>query len=152
MKHSRPDITVVHKDTQEWTVIDIDVPADQNILTTQEEKYQNLALEINRILRAKRATVLPIVTGALRTISGYTKAGNGRLSLPDIFGSARLSAVLGTAHILRKVSCVYAAGLLLRIPRKRTGEDHTIIIIIITIIITRRRRRRRRRRRIASFF
>ena len=106
MKHSRPDITVVHKDTQEWTVIDIDVPADQNILTTQEEKYQNLALEINRILRAKRATVLPIVTGALRTISGYTKAGNGRLSLADIFGSARLSAVLGTAHILRKVSCV----------------------------------------------
>ena len=106
MKHSRPDITVVHKDTQEWTIIDIDVPADQNILTTQEEKYQNLALEINRILRAKRVTVLPIVTGALRTISGYTKAGNGRLSLPNIFGSARLSAVLGTAHILRKVSCV----------------------------------------------
>ena len=58
-------------------------------------------------------TVLPIVTGALRTISGYTKAGNGRLSLPDIFGSARLSAVLGTAHIVRKVSCDYAAGLLL---------------------------------------
>ena len=106
MKHSRPDITVVHKDTQEWTIIDIDVPADQNILTTQKEKYQNLALEINRILRAKRVTVLPVVTGALRTISGYTKAGNGRLSLPDIFGSARLSAVLGTAHILRKVSCV----------------------------------------------
>ena len=106
MKHSRPDITVVHKDTQEWTIIDIDVPADQNILTTQKEKYQNLALEINRILRAKRVTVLPVVTGALRTISGYTKAGNGRLSLPNIFGSARLSAVLGTAHILRKVSCV----------------------------------------------
>ena len=98
-------------------------------------------------------TVLPIVTGALRTISGYTKAGNGRLSLPDIFGSARLSAVLGTAHILRKVSCVYAAGLLLRIPRKRTGEDHTIIIILIIIIIiiiliiiiTIKIRRRRRR-------
>ena len=89
MKHSRPDITVVHKDTQEWTIIDIDVPADQNILTTQKEKYQNLALEINRILRAKRVTVLLVVTGALRTISGYTKAGNGRLSLPDIFGSAQ---------------------------------------------------------------
>ena len=89
MKHSRPDITVVHKDTQEWTIIDIDVPADQNILTTQKEKYQNLALEINRSLRAKRVTVLPVVTGALRIISGYTKAGNGRLSLPDIFGSAQ---------------------------------------------------------------
>ena len=106
MKHNRPDKTVVHKDTQEWTIIDIAVPADQNILTAEEEKYQNLALEIKRILRGKRVTVLPIVTGALGTISGYTKAGNGRLSLLDIFGSAQLSAVLGTAHILRKVSCV----------------------------------------------
>ena len=143
MKHNRPDITVVHKDTQEWMIINIAAPADQNILTTGEEKYQNLALEIKRILRAKRVTTLPIVTGALPTISGYTKAGNGRLSLPDIFGSARLSAVLGTAHILRKVSCVYAAGLLLRIPRKRTGEDHTMIIILIIIITIKIRRRRR---------
>ena len=153
MKHNRPDITVVHKDTQEWMIINIAAPADQNILTTGEEKYQNLALEIKRILRAKRVTVLAIVTGALRTISGYTKAGNGRLSLPDIFGSAQLSAILGTAHILRKVSCVSAAGLLLRIHRKRTEEDNTIImiiiIVIIIIIIIRRRRRRRRR---ASLF
>ena len=113
-----------------------------------------IALEIKRILRAKRKTILPIVTGALRTISGYTKAGNGRLSLPDIFGSAQLSAILGTAHILRKVSCVSAAGLLLRIHRKRTGEDNTIImmIIIIIILIRRRRIRGRRRRRIASLF
>ncbi|CAH3017228.1 unnamed protein product, partial [Porites evermanni] len=105
MKHNRPDITVVHKDTQEWMIINIAAPADQNILTTGEEKYQNLALEIKRILRAKRVTILPIVTSALRTTSGYTKAGNGRLSLPDIFGSAQLSAILSTAHILRKVSC-----------------------------------------------
>ena len=154
MKHNRPDITVVHKDTQEWMIINIATPADQNILTTGEEKYQTLALEIKRILRAKRVTILPIVTGALPTISGYTKAGNGRLSLPDIFGSAQLSAILGTAHILRKVSCVSAAGLLLRIHRKRTGEDNTIIMMIIIIIIRRRRRRRirGRRRRIASLF
>ena len=106
MKHNRPDITVLHKDTQKWLLVDIAAPADQNILTTGQEKYQNPALEIKRILRAKIVTVSPIVTSALRTISGYTKAGNGRLSLPNIFGSARLSAVLGTAHILRKVSCV----------------------------------------------
>ena len=67
MKHNHPDITVEHKDTQEWIIIDIAAPADQNILTTEYEKYQNLALEIKRILRAKRVTVLPIVTGALRT-------------------------------------------------------------------------------------
>ena len=101
MKHNRPDTTVVHKDTQEWTIIDIAVPADQNILTAEEEKYQNLALEIKRIHRATRVTVILIVVSAL--ISVNAKAWYERLSLPDIFGSAQLSAILGTAHILKKV-------------------------------------------------
>ena len=34
MKHNHPDITVEHKDTQEWIIIDIAAPADQNILTS----------------------------------------------------------------------------------------------------------------------
>ena len=42
--------------------------------------------------------IIPIMIGALGTISGNAKAWNGRLSLPDIFGSAQLSAILGTAH------------------------------------------------------
>ena len=28
LKHNRPDVTVVYKDTQEWTIIDIGVQAD----------------------------------------------------------------------------------------------------------------------------
>ena len=47
-KHNRQDITVLHKDTQEWTQIDKVVPVDQNVLTIEEEKvekYQDLALE-----------------------------------------------------------------------------------------------------------
>ena len=50
LKHNRPVIAVVHEDTQERTIINIAVPADQNILTTDEdkvEKNQHLALEIN---------------------------------------------------------------------------------------------------------
>ena len=51
LKHNRPVIAVVQKDTQESIIIDIAVPADQNILTTDEEKvekYQHLALEIEK--------------------------------------------------------------------------------------------------------
>ena len=47
-KHYQQDITVLHKDTQEWTHIDKVVPVNQNVLTIQEEKvekYQDLALE-----------------------------------------------------------------------------------------------------------
>ena len=47
--------------------------------------------------------MIPIVFGALGTISVNAKAWYGTLSLPDIFGSAQLSAILGTAHFLRKV-------------------------------------------------
>ena len=34
LKHNRPDNTLVHKDTQKWTLTDIAVPADQNITRT----------------------------------------------------------------------------------------------------------------------
>ena len=108
-KHNRPDITVVHKDTQEWALTDIAVTADQNILTTEDKKvarYQDLALEIKRVHGATKVAVIPIVIGALGTISKKAKLWYERLSLPDIFGSVQLSAILGTAHILRNVLCL----------------------------------------------
>ena len=109
LRHNRTVITVVGKDTQEWTIMDIAVPADQNVLTNEEEKmekYQHQALEINRIHRTTRVKVIRIVIGALGTISGNGKAWYGRLRLADIFGSAQLSAMLGTAQIMRKVWCL----------------------------------------------
>ena len=44
-KHNRPDITVMQRDTKEWALIDIAVPADQNVSKTEQEKvekYQDL--------------------------------------------------------------------------------------------------------------
>lgn len=35
LKHNRPDFSVVHKDTPEWTLVDIAVPADQITLPRQ---------------------------------------------------------------------------------------------------------------------
>ena len=72
LKHDRPDITLVHKDTQKWTLIDIAVSGDQNIIRTEEEKvekYQDLAFEITRIHGASNVTIIPIVIGALESIS-----------------------------------------------------------------------------------
>ena len=71
LKHNRPDITLVHKDTQKWTLSDIAVPADQNITRPEEEKvekYQELAFEIRRIHGASKGTIIPIVIGALESI------------------------------------------------------------------------------------
>ena len=49
---------------------------------------------------------IPIVIGALGTVSKNAEVWSAKLSLPDFFRSARLSAILGTAHILRKVLCL----------------------------------------------
>ena len=54
LNHDRPDITLVRKDSQEWTLIDVAVPADQNVINAEEEnvaRYQELAFEIKRIYR-----------------------------------------------------------------------------------------------------
>ena len=66
------DIALVHKNTQKWTLNDIAAPADQNIVRTEEEKveeYQDLAFEIRRIHEASKVTIIPIVIGALGSVS-----------------------------------------------------------------------------------
>ena len=100
LNHNRPDITLVRKDKQEWTLIDIAVPADQNIISTEEEKvdrYQNLAFEIKKIHRASKVTVIPIVIGALGTVSKNAKSWQGKSDVAIL--------AIGTDHMLRKVLC-----------------------------------------------
>ena len=106
LNHNRPDITLVRKDTQEWTLIDIAVTADKNIINTEEgkvDRHSDLAFETKRIHRALKVTVILIVIGALGTISKNKKTWHGKLDIPDVVGSAQLSTILGTAHILQKV-------------------------------------------------
>ena len=89
LKHNWPDITctLVHKDTQKWTLNDIAVPADQNITRTEEEKvekYQELAFEIRRIHRASKVTIIPIVIGALGSITKSAKTWFGKLDVRSL--------------------------------------------------------------------
>ena len=74
------------------------------------DRSQDLVFEIERIHRASKVTVIPIVIGTLGTVSRNAKSWHGKLDIPDIVGSTQLSAILGTAHILRKVLRLYAAG------------------------------------------
>ena len=109
LKHNRPDITLVDKDTKKWTLIDIAVPADQSITRTEEEKvekYLELAFEIRRVHGASKVIIIPIVIGALGSISKGANTWFGKLEVPDLLGSVQLSAILGTAHLLPKVLCL----------------------------------------------
>ena len=72
------------------------------------EKYQDLAFEIRRIHGASKVTLIPIVIGALGSISKRASAKTwcDKLGVPEFIGSVQLSAILGTAHLLRKVLCL----------------------------------------------
>ena len=89
------------------------MPEDQNIIRTEEEKvekYQELAFEIRRIHGASKVPIIPILIGALGSISKGAKTWFGKLDVPDFLGSVQLSDILGTAHLLRKVLCLLATG------------------------------------------
>ena len=72
IEHRRPDILVIDKEQRECKIIDIAVPRDQNVKVKKLEKitkYQDLRLQVQKLWNVK-ATVIPIVFGALGTVSG----------------------------------------------------------------------------------
>lgn len=65
------------KEAQEWALTDITIPADQHIINPKEEKvyrHQDLIFKIISIHRVSKVTMIPIVTGALGSISKNAKA------------------------------------------------------------------------------
>ena len=68
--HNRPDIISVVKAIRKWTIIDIAIPGDFNVVRTEDwkvEKYQDLAFDVKRIHHLETA-ILPVVIGALGTV------------------------------------------------------------------------------------
>lgn len=101
----RPDLVVVDKTTNETTIIDVAIPNDTHIVEKEREKvgkYQDLRLEIQRLWNTK-ARVVPVVIGALGAVSNNLDGHLGEI--PGEHGALPLTktALLGSAHILRRV-------------------------------------------------
>ena len=104
MTHNRPDIILVEKATRKWTIIDIAVPSDFNVVRTEDwkvEKYQDLAFEIRKLYRVE-TTILPIVIGALRTVPRQLIRSIELLCFSDIVAGTQMTALLETAGIIRR--------------------------------------------------
>jgi hypothetical protein len=103
LAHNIPDITVVER-KQVW-IIDVSIPGDSRIEQKEMEKitkYQDLRIEVERIWE-KRATVVPVVIGALGAIPRDLQKHLETLGLDKISPSQlQKAALLGTANILRK--------------------------------------------------
>ena len=103
--HRRPDIVIQKKKAKETIIVDIAVPGDSNVLqkeTEKYEKYQNLAREIKRIWKSW-TKVMPVVVGALGSVSKKLAGHLEQLGINYRTRTVQKSALLRSAHILRKV-------------------------------------------------
>lgn len=105
LEHNRPDVVVIDRRQKHWVLIDFSVPNDRNVRRKEEEKverYKPLSYEIRKLHKVS-TKIVPLVVGALGIVSKTLEDNLKNLGIPDVLGSMQISAVLGTAIILRKV-------------------------------------------------
>ena len=86
-------------------LIDVAISGDRNVIKKRAEKilkYKELTIEMKRVWKAK-TRVIPVIIGATGTISksfrNYISYIPGNHEVKEL----QKTAILGTAHILRKV-------------------------------------------------
>ena len=102
----RPDLIVIDKKEQKGIIIDIAVPADVRVEEKEKEKvekYQDLKREIRRLWKLRNVEIVPVVIGALESVSGEFDRWMAKLGITCNVGVMQKTALLGTARILRKV-------------------------------------------------
>ena len=106
IEERRPDIIVIDKKERKGIIIDIAAPADVRVGEKEREKvekYQDLKREIGRLWKLKMVEVVPVVIGALGSVTKGFDRWFGKLGKPFNVGVTQKAALLGTARISRKV-------------------------------------------------
>jgi hypothetical protein len=94
-----------NKTEKSCTPIDVATPADRNVVQKEEEKklkYNSLGTEIQRIWNLKY-TVIPVIIGVTGIVTKNLKKNLEAIRGKQSIESLQQTAVLGTAHIIRKV-------------------------------------------------
>ena len=106
LEHNRPDITVVEKSRKKCFFIDPSCPFDTRIDKKEEEKctnYCDLKYEIARIWKLKEVEIIPVVIGALGSVTRNFEKWIQKLDLGITAEMLQKPCLLGTARIIRKV-------------------------------------------------
>ena len=104
VKCNRPDITIHDTINRECTLVDISIPVCGNIIRKEAEKivkYKDLEIEIQKCWNLKKISTIPVIVGALGTVSKGIENHLNNLSPNAEFKVIQKTALLGTAHILR---------------------------------------------------
>jgi len=86
-------------------LIDVAIPGDRNMIKKEAEKilkYKGLTIEIQRMWNVK-SKVIPVIIGATGTISKSFRKYVSNIPGKHEVTKLQKTAILGTAHILRKV-------------------------------------------------
>ena len=86
-------------------LIDVAISGDRNVIKKEAEmilKYKDLTIEIERMWSVK-TKVIPVTTGATGTISKTCRKYVSNIPGNHEVKELHKTAILGTAHILRKV-------------------------------------------------
>jgi len=86
-------------------LIDVAISGDRNVIKKEAEKnvkYKDLTIEIKRMWNVK-TKVIPVTIGATGTISNSFRKYVSNISGKHEVKELQKTAILDTAHILRKV-------------------------------------------------
>jgi hypothetical protein len=86
-------------------LIDVAISGDRNVIKEEAEKilkYKDFTIEIQRMWNVK-AEVIPVIIGATGTISKTFRKYVSNIPENHEVKELQETAILGTAHILRKV-------------------------------------------------
>ena len=106
IKTRKPDIVVVNKNEGSCATIDIAIPGDIRVSEKGKEKierYQDLKREIKRMWNIRSTKVIPFVVATLGSASKKLKKCIEELRVVISTALLQKIALLGTAHILRKI-------------------------------------------------
>ena len=102
---NKPDIIIQEKDSERCLIIDVAIPSDYNIqkkATEKMSKYEDLQIECQRIWN-KKVEVILIIIGATGIVEKGIQSYLQKIPENNNLYNLQRSAILGTAHILRKV-------------------------------------------------
>jgi hypothetical protein len=103
--NNKPDIIIQDNGKGTCMLIDVAISGDRNVIKKEAEKilkYKDLTIEIKRMWNAK-TRVIPVIIGANGTISKSFRKYVSNIPGNHEVKELQKTAILGTAHIIRKV-------------------------------------------------
>jgi len=103
--NNKPDITIHANEKGACMLIDVAISGDRNVIKKEAEKilkYKDLTIEIEHMWNVK-TKVIPVIIGATGTISKSFRKYLSNIPGKHEVKELQKTAILGTAHILRKV-------------------------------------------------